>query len=353
MNEMKWTWVLFVAASLAVLIRMAMWFLPSPAVRHAEQVESAVEQTALEETPLPIAPEPEAMRTPDEEPEDPFWTDDDEPWEVAEPIEWVPPPPSPPPRDPGPPPEEFFFRRTRWGMTQADVRAAEAGDPVRENDRALLYVTTTLDMPSLLAYVFVQDYLLRARLSFSDPSGTWIPPLSVAQAQQRFLFLREQLRMRYGDPIQQTTHMPRDVSTLQLSARKQDELAQQYDQEIAVVQERIRRQRALLETRYERWRNRAELVARGLAPYERDLRDLQTWKKEALELAAQSRRNIQEQRQADASAPLIAVLSARWPHAREVHDIELRLDFRYGTPRLDIRYQAAGFLPEFRHMDEL
>ncbi len=342
MNEMKWAWVLFVAASLAVLFRLAMWFLPAPAVQHAEELAAAADPGIVEDV---LPPPPEAV-WPEEAEEDPVWT-------VEATFEWPEMPAPLPEEEHAPPPEEFYFRRTRWGMSMAEVLDAEMIRPLRKTDRGLLYSTTTLELPCLLTYSFVQDRLVRARLSFSDPTGEQIPPLSVAQAQRRFLFLREQLRIRYGEPVERTLHVPRDTTILQRHLRHQDELTKQYDLEIAEAQERIRRQRTLLEKRYERWQNRAEMVARGLAPYERDLRELRTWKQEAIDLANQARRSIQEQRSADASEPLVAVRAARWPFARDIHDIDLRLDLRYATPRLDIRYESAQTLPVAGQMDEL
>ena len=47
MNEMKWAWVLFVAASLAVVIRLAMWMMPAPGWR-AEKVAAAAEGASAE-----------------------------------------------------------------------------------------------------------------------------------------------------------------------------------------------------------------------------------------------------------------------------------------------------------------
>ena len=87
------------------------------------------------------------------------------------------------------------------------------------------------------------------------------------------------------------------------------------------------------------------MVARGLAPRERDLRDLRAWKQEALAAAAESRSGIEQNRAADAARPLVAVMTARWPFARELHDVELQLDFRGPVPRLDIRYAATQALP--------
>ena len=355
MDEVKWAWVLFLAATVALLVRMAMWFLPSPAVKHSEKVEEAV---AVAQAVPDLTESAPAELTAAEE-EDPFWTPETGAAEpapapgaadggrpaIAEPE--APPPPE------NPPPEEFHFRRTRWGMSREEVRASEGEEPLRESDRALVYAVTTLDLPSLLTYVFVQDMLMRSRLSFSDPSGRDIPPLSVAQAQQRFLYLREQLRTRYGEPVQKTTRQPRDVSGLQRTVRKQNELAQQYDTAIAETEQRLKKQRELLEQRFRRWNNREEMVARGLKSYERDLRELREWKQEALSLAEQSRKGIQERKSADSAKPLVATMSAQWPFARGVQDIELRLDYRWGVPRLDIRYEATRGLSGTAGMDEL
>ncbi len=290
MDEIKWAWVLFVAASLAVLIRVAMWFLPSPALRHAAKVEAAADSLSGDEPAESLAEESRPLEEP------PVWPDEAEErseWAPAQPPPWLQPEPEPP--DPSAPaPEEFHLRRVRWGMSVEEVRAAEAGEPLRASERGLLYVTTTLDMPCLLTYSFVQDRLVRTRLAFSDPSGSAIPPLTVAQAQRRFLFLREQLRSRYGEPLRQTTHVPRDVSALHRRVQKHDELTSQYDVAIGEAEERLREQRELLKNRYVRWKNRAEMIARGLAPYERDLRELREWKQEAIDNAAQSRKSIQE-----------------------------------------------------------
>lgn len=353
MDEVKWAWVLFLAATVALMVRMAMWFLPSPAIQHSEKVEAAAE--AVQAIPDRSAEEAEELSAAEEE--NPFWAPEPtgpETVPVREASDWVRPDfTAQAPAPEAPPPEEFHFRRTRWGMSRAEVRESEGGELLRESEQALVYAVTTLELPSLLTYVFVQDRLMRARLSFSDPAGRDIPPLSVAQAQQRFLYLREQLRTRYGEPVQRTTHLPRDVSGLQRTVRKQDELTQQYDTAIAETEQRLKKQRELLEQRFRRWNNREEMVARGLKPYERDLRDLRDWKKVALALAEQSRKGIQERKSADSSKPLVATMGAQWPFARGVQDIELRVDFRGAAPRLDIRYEATRGLPGAAGMDEL
>lgn len=348
MDAMKWAWVLFVAASLALLVRLAMWFLPSPAVQHSEQVAEAAEAAAAaapaETTAGEAPPAPEAWPAAEEEPFDgPPVESAAAAVSEAAPVDSA----------EAPPPEEFHFRRTRWGMTMEEVRAAEPLAPLRESERGLLYATTTLELPCLLTYSFVQGRLVRARLSFSDPAGRDIPPLTVAQAQRRFLYLRAQLRSRYGEPIQKTDTLPRDISDLRRRAQKQEELAQQYDAEIAEALKRLQAHRARLETRFANWPNRAEMVTRGLAPYERDLRELRTWKQEAIELGAQSRQSIQQHREADRTRPLVATMTARWPFARELQDIELKLDCRSAAPRLEIRYEGAQGIPPDWGMNEL
>lgn len=359
MDWVKWTWVLFVAASVAVLVRFVILLLPAPAIQHATDVTAAVqgiEESAvnLVEPPVPEVPlklSTPALSTTPETMWSTTYPDASDLWESLYSEAW--PLPETVTTRESEPPEEFHLRRTRWGMSGAEVRSAEQIAPLRESANSLDYLTTTLDLPCVLTYFFAQDRLVRAHLAFSDPSGRHIPPLSVAQAQRRFLFLREQLRYRYGKPVVHIRHVPRDVTALQQRVQKQAELTRQYDVEIAEAEARLRQQRSWLDTRYAGWQRKAELVARGLAPYERDLRELKTWKQEALETATQARRNIQEHQQADAQTPLVALMSARWPFAREVQDIELRLDLRAQAPRLDIRYRAARPALDALGMDEL
>lgn len=345
MDEMKWAWVLFLVATLALLVRIAMWFLPSPAVRHSEQVSRAAEgaPTAALLTGAAEAPAPAEKAGISAEPEWPEEMPEPTNASVAEAMRRFHPEARPP--APVPPSEVFHLRRVRWGMAIDEVRAAEPGAPLRESDRALLYATTTLEMPCLLTYGFVEGRLVRARLAFSDPEGKDIPPLTMAQAQRRFLYLREQLRSRYGVGVEKTTHLSRDVSELQRRAQKHDELVRQYDVEIAEAEERLKNQRALLAKRFARWSNPAARVAQAIAPYERDLNDLKNWKKEALENALRSRQDIRKFQEADAAQPLVATMTARWSFAREMHDIELKLDCRQAVPRLDIRYEGAQALP--------
>lgn len=328
MDEAKWMWVVLVSAALALLVWLAMWFLPAPGWR-----DRAVARTAGESPAEPARPAAPSVALGEAAAQ--AQRERAEPAAPAIPL-------SPRVADlAGPPPaEEFHLRRTRWGMTRAEVRAAEPDEPIRESERSLTYAATTVEWPSLLTYSFADDRLVGARLAFSDPAGRELPPLTAAQAQRRFQYLREELRDRYGEPVQQTTRRPRDMSDLARRAQKQEELVRQYDAEIAAGAERLQKQRDLLAVRYAHWRDCAERVACGLAPYERDLRELRGWKREALDSAAQTRQDIQKNQAADQTLPLLATATARWPAARNLHDVELKLDFRYRAPRLEIRYEG-------------
>ncbi|NLB65173.1 MAG: hypothetical protein GX803_01715 [Lentisphaerae bacterium] len=346
MDDFNWKRILILAGAVGLLAYVGIVLVSAPVVEHADEVARTAETGEIaallpvndQETLAPDSASPESQ--PEAEPAfEPFWNLlDDEIWED-------PPPEEPAHEDPATPPlpteDEYHFRRVRWGMSPDEVRAAEDASPAHAGSRALTYLTTTVELPCRLTYIFQWDALVRIHLAFSDPEGRDIPPLSLAQAQRRFLFLREQLRQRYGPPRERTITVPRDVTALQRRLDKQDELARQYDHEIAIAEERLQRRRETLHTRYERWQRRDELIARDLAPYERDLRDLKTWKKEALETAAHASRRIQENKAADQREPLVAIMFARWSNARDLQDIELRLDMRAQVPRLDIRYRAA------------
>lgn len=51
--------------------------------------------------------------------------------------------------------------------------------------------------------------------------------------------------------------------------------------------------------------------------------------------------------------PLIAGQIARWPAARDLHNIEMRLDYRQSPLRLELRYAAIQLLPPADFLDEL
>ena len=66
--------------------------------------------------------------------------------------------------------ESFDFRNTRWGMSPAQVRASESGEPAQEfeNGAGFVYDKTVAEMKCTIAYVFVRGLLVRARYTFHE-----------------------------------------------------------------------------------------------------------------------------------------------------------------------------------------
>ena len=86
------------------------------------------------------------------------------------------------------------FRQTHWGMTRAEVRAAEKAKPAADpaNDPYLLYRGSVEGLNCLVGYVFLDDQLVRA-LYVIDPAGL-IDYLSEYQ------HLKRALIGEYGQP---------------------------------------------------------------------------------------------------------------------------------------------------------
>ena len=62
--------------------------------------------------------------------------------------------------------DRFDFRGVNWGLTRAEVRLTESGKPSREGTTGLFYSSTVAGMPVIIAYVFDDQRLSRARYIF-------------------------------------------------------------------------------------------------------------------------------------------------------------------------------------------
>ena len=350
-KQVKQAWILLMFAIVAIAIKLLFKLLPTPFEGHAEVVTQTLEEGIPAEPEVIPEPEPEefaaTVAVADNNSESEEERADD--WPPAP----LPPEPQPVAQPPPPPPVQYHFRKIRWGMSPDEVCAAEGMPPIRANEQRLEFITTTQGWPCLLNYYFMHGQLYRARLIFSDPTGMSIPPLSVAQAQQRYLYLRARLNQRYGQPIEKSLTIPRDTVALQRAAQNHEELAQQYDTAIADAEARLVKERAILERRFARWKRRNEMIARGLAPFERDVAEMKQWKQDALDRLTETRRGIEQSRSDDRQQPLIAGQIARWPAARDLHNIEMRLDYRQSPLRLELRYAAIQLLPPADFLDEL
>ncbi len=92
--------------------------------------------------------------------------------------------------------ESFDFRNTRWGMSQAQVRASESGKPFQEfaNAAGFIYDKNVAGMKCSIAYVFVENILVRARYTFHEEHSNL----------DQYIVDREKLHnilsKKYGDP---------------------------------------------------------------------------------------------------------------------------------------------------------
>ena len=58
--------------------------------------------------------------------------------------------------------EDYTFRKTKWGMSKAQVKASEPLTVGREDDNSLGYNTSIINKDVLLLYYFINDQLYKA-----------------------------------------------------------------------------------------------------------------------------------------------------------------------------------------------
>jgi hypothetical protein len=89
----------------------------------------------------------------------------------------------------------FDFRKCKWGMSKKQVKATESGRIERDDETVLAYSGKVSDMNCLIAYIFVENKLVRAKYAF-------IPKHS---NQNDYILdyknVKENLIKKYGEPI--------------------------------------------------------------------------------------------------------------------------------------------------------
>lgn len=91
--------------------------------------------------------------------------------------------------------DRFTFRKTRWGMTRAEVSASEETPPASEGEDALTFNSTIFDVPCLVYYRFAGDRL--------TTGGYWIDQANDVSDVTAYLTLSEMLEKKYGEPKRQ------------------------------------------------------------------------------------------------------------------------------------------------------
>ena len=59
--------------------------------------------------------------------------------------------------------DDFTFRKTSWGMNIEEVKISEELKVAEERDELIFYKTRVLEKDVLLAYIFVDNKLVRAK----------------------------------------------------------------------------------------------------------------------------------------------------------------------------------------------
>jgi len=72
--------------------------------------------------------------------------------------------------------EDYTFRKTKWGMSIAEVKSAEPLEMAKEDELLLGYKTNVIGKDVLLIYFFIDNQLVRARYVLAELSwfsGNW------------------------------------------------------------------------------------------------------------------------------------------------------------------------------------
>lgn len=95
--------------------------------------------------------------------------------------------------------EAYDFRKTKWGMTAEEVKRAEAGKPLEESGKIIIYSGSLSNLLANVGYQFVGNQLATAGYNFTQKhakKNTYVDDYAA---------LRKGLIAKYGKPIQDQT----------------------------------------------------------------------------------------------------------------------------------------------------
>lgn len=96
---------------------------------------------------------------------------------------------------PGVAPQGFHFRKSRWGMSEREVRDSEPHEPTLTPSDALFYEGHIAGLPCQIIYVFVQNQLVRTKYLFS------IEHSNENHFIGDFITVKDLLSEKYGLPV--------------------------------------------------------------------------------------------------------------------------------------------------------
>lgn len=101
--------------------------------------------------------------------------------------------------------EKYDFRRTKWGMSMAEVKEREDTEPVLESENTLDYSIIMLGQQTQIGYTFAEDKLIRAGFFFltkPDTNNEYV---------ESYQEIKEELIKVNGEPVIDT-EQPRDLT---------------------------------------------------------------------------------------------------------------------------------------------
>ena len=99
---------------------------------------------------------------------------------------------------------EFDFRKTNWGMSKSQIKATETEKIVRD-DNILGYQAKVAGLEALIAYIFVNDKLVRAKYIFVEKHSNKNDYLTDYTAIQKIL------GKKYGEAVDDKTYWKNDL----------------------------------------------------------------------------------------------------------------------------------------------
>jgi hypothetical protein len=99
---------------------------------------------------------------------------------------------------------DFSFRKTNWGMSKSQVKGTEAGKILRDDD-VLAYEGNVAGLNTLIAYIFVDNKLVRAKYIFTEKHSNKTDYISDYTSIQKIL------TKKYGEPSDDKTYWKNDL----------------------------------------------------------------------------------------------------------------------------------------------
>ena len=101
--------------------------------------------------------------------------------------------------------EGFDFRKTKWGMSESDVKASEPLEIAESEDNLLGYKTKVLDKDVYVGYMFIENQLVRSFYMLAESHSNQSDYINDYQD------FKAILEKKYGKPIDDQTIWKNDL----------------------------------------------------------------------------------------------------------------------------------------------